>query len=109
MGKKEVALILAGGHGKRMDILCYLRPKPVLPFAGKFHVIDFTSSNCIHSKISDIAVLVDYQREPMTEYMNGWHSVNGSGANLCILPPGAGSYTGTADAVYQNLDYLKRQ
>ncbi len=109
MSKKEVALILAGGRGKRMDILCYLRPKPVLPFAGKFRVIDFASSNCIHSRISDIGVLVDYQRGPMAEYLSEWHSVNGGGANLRILPPKVDSYAGTADAVYQNLDYLEKQ
>jgi glucose-1-phosphate adenylyltransferase len=109
MSKKEIALILAGGRGKRMDILCYLRPKPVLPFAGKFRVIDFTFSNCIHSQISDIAVLVDYQRMPMTEYLSEWHSVNGGDATLSILPPRIDSYAGTADAVYQNLDYLDKQ
>jgi len=109
MGKKEVALILAGGRGKRMDILCDLRPKPVLPFAGRFRVIDFSTSNCIHSQIADIAVLVDYQQERMVEYLTGWHSLHGGAANLRILPPGVGSYAGTADAVYQNLDYLEKR
>jgi glucose-1-phosphate adenylyltransferase len=109
MVKNEVALILAGGRGKRMDILCYQRPKPVLPFAGKFRVIDFTTSNCIHSQISDIAVLVDYQRGDMTEYLSEWHALNGSAVGLSILPPKFDSYAGTADAVYQNLDYLDKQ
>ncbi len=109
MRKKEVALILAGGRGKRMDILCYLRPKPALPLAGRFRVIDFSLSNCIHSQITDIAVLVDYQRAHMTEYLREWHSVNGGTASLHVLPPRVGSYAGTADAVYQNIDYLEKQ
>ncbi len=109
MGKKEVALILAGGRGKRMDILCDLRPKPALPFAGRFRVIDFSTSNCIHSQISNIGILVDYQREHLAEYLTGWHAVNGVNTDLRLLPPGLGSYAGTADAVYQNLDYLETQ
>ena len=109
MSESRVALILAGGRGKRMDILCHLRPKPALPFAGTFRVIDFTSSNCVHSQIADIGVLIDYQRAGMAEYLRQWHSANGGATNLCVLPPRVGSYAGTADAVYQNLDYLEKQ
>jgi glucose-1-phosphate adenylyltransferase len=108
MEKKEVALILAGGRGKRMDILCDLRPKPALPFAGSLRVIDFTMSNCVHSRIEDIGVLVDYQREHLADYVARWHTVNGGANRLHVLPPQAGAYTGTADAVYQNLDYLEK-
>jgi glucose-1-phosphate adenylyltransferase len=108
MGKREVALILAGGRGKRMDILGDLRPKPALPFAGRFRVIDFSTSNCIHSRIADVGVLVDYQREHMAEYLASWHAVNGGKTDFRILPPKIGSYAGTADAVYQNLDYLEK-
>jgi len=92
-----------------MDILCNLRPKPALPFAAGFRVIDFTSSNCVHSQIADIAVLVDYQRGQMAEYLRHWHSESGGTTSLRVLPPRFGSYAGTADAVYQNLDYLERQ
>jgi glucose-1-phosphate adenylyltransferase len=108
MKKTEVALILAGGRGKRMDILCHLRPKPALPFAGRFRVIDFSLSNCIHSQINAVAVLVDYQRADMNDYLRRWRSANGTMGELSILPPKVGSYAGTADAVYQNLDYLDR-
>jgi glucose-1-phosphate adenylyltransferase len=109
MAKKEVALILAGGRGKRMDILCDLRPKPALPFAGNFRVIDFSTSNCVHSHISDIGVLVDYQREHLMEYLTRWQAVNGGASRLRILPPLESPYAGTADAVYQNLNYLEKQ
>jgi glucose-1-phosphate adenylyltransferase len=105
--KRILAMILAGGQGKRMDILCHFRPKSILPFAGRFRVIDFSLSNCVHSGISDIAVLVDHQRQYMSEYLSKWKQVNGDSANLHILEPRAGSYQGTADAVYQNFDYIQ--
>jgi glucose-1-phosphate adenylyltransferase len=101
------AMILAGGRGKRMGMLCYDRPKPILPFAGRFRVIDFTLSNCIHSQIKNIAVLADYQRTNMMNYLRGWGNYNSS-ISLHFLEPKDGSYKGTADAVYQNLDFLKK-
>ena len=107
--ENAVGMILAGGRGKRMDLLCYLRPKPALPFAGKLRVIDFSLSNCIHSQIKNIAVLVDYQRSYMTEYLRNWASANSESARISVLPPSIGSYAGTADAVYQNLAYLDSQ
>ena len=103
------AMILAGGKGKRMDILCHYRPKPILPFAGKFRVIDFSLSNCIYSQLNDIAVLTDYQRSYMANYLNQWHSANARSLNFNVLEPKAGSYAGTADAVYQNLDFLNQR
>jgi len=109
MAKKEVALILAGGRGKRMDILCDRRPKPALPFAGNFHVIDFSTSNCVHSHLGDMGVLVDYKRESLADYLTRWHAANGGDTRLHILPPLENPYAGTADAVYQNLDYLEKQ
>jgi glucose-1-phosphate adenylyltransferase len=109
METRALALILAGGRGKRMDVLCYLRPKPALPFAGGYRVIDFTLSNCIHSGISDIAALIDYQRVDMAQYLKKWHTTNSQASSLSILPPSSGSYAGTADAVYQNLDVIESQ
>jgi len=108
MKNKVATLVLAGGRGKRMEVLCDLRPKPILPLAGNVRVIDFSLSNCVHSRIPDIGVLVDYERERLADYLIGWNAVNNA-ARLSILPPTAGSYTGTADAVYQNLDYLEKQ
>jgi glucose-1-phosphate adenylyltransferase len=92
-----------------MDLLCHLRSKPALPFAGKLRVIDFSLSNCIHSQISDITALVDYQRSYMTDCLEEWTVANAGSANISVLPPKVGSYTGTADAVYQNLAYLNGQ
>jgi glucose-1-phosphate adenylyltransferase len=103
---KVLGMVLAGGRGKRMELLCYLRPKPALPFAGKLHVIDFSLSNCIHSQVRDIAILVDYQRSYMSAYIEEWSRSNAESARISILPPATGSYAGTADAVYRNLSYL---
>ena len=107
--EKTSAMILAGGRGKRMaDLSRQQRPKPILPFAGNFQVIDFTLSNCVNSQINDIAVLVDYQRSAMTEYLKQWR-LNNNENRISILQPETGSYSGTASAVYENLDYLKKQ
>lgn len=106
--KKVAAMILAGGRGKRMDILCHGRPKPALPFAGRFRVIDFSLSNCVHSGIRNVSVLVDFQRHHLTSYVADWRLANIGEDSLQVLEPKAGSYEGTADAVYQNLDYLHK-
>lgn len=100
-------MILAGGRGRRMDIFCHLRPKSALPIAGRFSVIDFSLSNCVHSQIENVAVLTDYQRSHMANYLKGWSVANGKPYNLDILEPETSSYKGTSDAVFQNLDYLE--
>jgi len=105
--RKTVAVIMAGGRGKRMDILCRVRPKPGLPFAGRFKVIDFTLSNCVYSGINDLAILTDYNRSYMAKYFKQWGLTN-SGRTFRILEPKSGSYRGTADAVFQNLPYLNK-
>ncbi|MGD0352564.1 MAG: sugar phosphate nucleotidyltransferase [Dehalococcoidia bacterium] len=106
---KVLAMILAGGRGERMGILSYLRAKPILSFAGKFRVIDFVLTNCVRSGIGDIAVLTDYQRSSIESYLSQWQFMNGNHSNFHVLEPKVSSYTGTADAVYQNIDYLQRQ
>ena len=104
-----LAVVLAGGKGKRMDILCHIRPKPVLPFAGRFKVIDFSLSNCVYSQINDIAVLTDYQRSQMATYLQKWHQANARSANFRVLEPKVDCYRGTADAAYQNLEYVNKR
>ncbi|OGO39718.1 MAG: hypothetical protein A2147_05890 [Chloroflexi bacterium RBG_16_57_8] len=92
-----------------MEVLCQSRPKPILPYAGVYRVIDFTLSNCVHSGIRSVAALVDHQRADMTRYFRRWFSANRSLGSLTVLHPRNASYQGTADAVYRNLDYLSRQ
>lgn len=101
------AMILAGGWGKRMGILCKHKAKVILPFAGNVRVIDFTLSNCIYSELRDIAVLTDCQRSAMAIYLRRWFGINDSSANVSALEPKGSSYLGTADAVYQNIEYVQ--
>ena len=105
---KVIAMILAGGKGTRMGILCRTRPKPMLPFAGDHRVIDFTLCNCVQSKIDNFAVLIDHQRSVISSYLTCWQSEHIERARLAVLEPVAGSYSGTADAVFQNLEFLER-
>jgi glucose-1-phosphate adenylyltransferase len=105
--EKTVAVIMAGGRGSRMDVLCRLRPKPTLPFAGKFSVIDFALSNCVYSGIGDVAVLTDYQRSYLGRYLREW-GLSNAVRSLHVLEPAAGSYRGTADAIFQNLSHLSK-
>lgn len=104
---KTVALIMAGGRGERMDVLCHVRPKPALPFAGKLNVIDFTLSNGVYSGIDDLAILTDYQRSFMARYLRGW-GLSNAVKTFRIFEPVTGSYKGTADAVFQNLSHLNK-
>ncbi len=90
-----------------MDFLCHDRAKPSLPL-GKFRVIDYTLSNCLHSGINDIAALVDYQRSNVSKYLQSWSAANGGNNIILSLEPKSGSYKGTADAVFQNLEYLRK-
>ncbi|OGO05542.1 MAG: hypothetical protein A2Y60_06325 [Chloroflexi bacterium RBG_13_54_9] len=105
--KDVLAMILAGGRGTRMQMLCEGRPKPALPIAARFRVIDFSLNNCVRSAIQDIAVALDYGRDTLRDYLCtgvGWGARYG--ASLRILEPRSGSYLGTADAVYQNITHL---
>jgi glucose-1-phosphate adenylyltransferase len=108
--EKMLAAILAGGKGTRMDIFCQVRSKPALPFAGKYSFIDFCLSNCVHSQISDIAILVDYQRAHLTKYLEHWQNDNSTKNAFDVLEPsGNNFYSGSTNAIYQNLDYLRKQ
>ena len=108
--ERMLAAILAGGKGTRMDVFCQVRSKPALPFAGKYSFIDFCLSNCVHSQINDIAILVDYQRAHLTKYLERWQNDNSTKNAFDILEPnGNNFYSGSTDAIYQNLEYLRKQ
>lgn len=106
--KKMLAMILAGGRGKRMGIMCQARPKPLLPFGGGYRVLDFTLSNCVHSHIDNVALVTDFERLQLAEYSNRWQSANNATTLVKTLEPSNGSYGGTADAIYENLGYIER-
>ena len=114
--KKEcVAMLLAGGQGSRLYALTKKTAKPAVPFGGKYRIIDFTLSNCINSGIDTVGVLTQYQPLVLNEYIgNGlpW-DLDRTFGGVKILPPyqgneGADWYKGTANAIYQNLEFINR-
>ena len=112
-----LAVILAGGQGERLSILAQERAKPALPFAGKYRVIDFTLSNCVNSGIHNVAVLTQYQPLSLAEHIGigaPWGLVSPDRGVQLLQPylareEGHDWYKGTADAVYQNLNYIDEQ
>ena len=108
-------MLLAGGQGSRLYALTDKTAKPAVPFGGKYRIIDFPMSNCVNSGIYTVGVLTQYQPLVLNEYIgNGspWDlDRNQSGAT--VLPPyqgkaGADWYKGTANAIYQNLNFIER-
>lgn len=114
--KKEcVAMLLAGGQGSRLFTLTEKTAKPAIPFGGKYRIIDFTLSNCINSGIDTVGVLTQYQPLVLNEYIgNGqpW-DLDRTFGGVMVLPPyqksgSADWYKGTANAIYQNLNFIER-
>ncbi|MBO5059559.1 MAG: glucose-1-phosphate adenylyltransferase [Clostridia bacterium] len=113
--KDCVAMILAGGQGSRLGALTKNVAKPAVPFGGKYRIIDFPLSNCVHSGIDTVGVLTQYQPLELNTYIgNGgpWDLARNYGG-VYVLPPyqsaKAGEwYKGTANAIYQNLSFLDR-
>ena len=108
-----VAVIMAGGRGERLKDLTQHRCKPATPFGGKFRIIDFVLSNCINSGIRQIAVLTQYKAQSLIQHIQrGWSYLRGEmGEFVEIIPAqqqiGDHWYRGTADSVYQNLEFLR--
>ncbi|HBA4353555.1 TPA: NTP transferase domain-containing protein, partial [Escherichia coli] len=112
---KSVALILAGGRGTRLKDLTTIRAKPAVHFGGKFRIIDFALSNCINSGIRRIGVITQYQSHSLVQHIQrGWAFFNEEMNEFVDLLPaqqrvhGENWYRGTADAVTQNLDIIRR-
>lgn len=114
--KKEcVAMLLAGGQGSRLYALTETTAKPAVPFGGKYRIIDFPLSNCVNSGIDTVGVLTQYQPLVLNEYIgNGqpW-DLDRTAGGVTVLPPyqakdGADWYKGTANAIYQNLNFINR-
>ncbi len=111
--RQSLALVLAGGRGSRLYELTDWRAKPGVHFGGKFRIIDFALSNCVNSGIRRIGVATQYKAHSLIRHLvRGWSNLhNELGEFLEILPASqrvdAGWYSGTADAVYQNLDIIR--
>jgi glucose-1-phosphate adenylyltransferase len=108
-----LAVIMAGGRGERLKHLTLRRCKPATPFGGKFRIIDFVLSNCVNSGIRQIAILTQYKAQSLIQHVHrGWSFLNGEfGEFIDVIPAqqqvGEHWYRGTADAVFQNLDYIR--
>ena len=108
-----LAMILAGGQGSRLGALTKRVAKPAVPFGGKYRIIDFPLSNCVSSGIERVGVLTQYRPLELNQYLgsgSAWDLDKRDGG-LFVLPPyarekGAEWYRGTADAIYQNLNFI---
>ena len=115
MRKTEcLAMILAGGQGSRLGALTKKIAKPAVPFGGKYRIIDFPLSNCSNSGIDKVGVLTQYRPLELHSYLGtgGAWDLDRNGGGVFILPPyaqekGADWYKGTADAIYQNINFIE--
>lgn len=111
---RTVTFILAGGVGSRLHPLTMERAKPSVPFGGKYRIIDFALSNCLHSGLRRVLVLPQYKSHSLFKHLrDGWSIYNPSlGDYITPVPPQMRTdeswYIGTADAIYQNLYLLER-
>ncbi len=110
---KVVAMVLAGGRVDELGVLTYYRPKSTMPYGALYRIIDFPLSNLMVSGIEQVGILSQYRSSSLVEHIGtgaSWDMV-GRNRHITILPPFHGVnatdwYKGTADAVYQNLDFL---
>ena len=116
MGKNEiVAMILAGGQGSRLGVLTKKLAKPAVPFGGKYRIIDFPLSNCSNSGIYTVGVLTQYKPLELNAHIGigeAWDLDRAHGG-VHVLPPyqeekGGEWYKGTANAIYQNIEFVDR-
>ena len=113
--REVVAMLLAGGQGSRLGVLTKDIAKPAVPFGGKYRIIDFPLSNCVNSGIDEVGVLTQYQPLVLNEYIGTgqpWDLDGIFGGVHCLSPyqqiEGATWYSGTANAIYQNINYIAR-
>lgn len=112
--KEMIAMLLAGGQGSRLGVLTSGVAKPAVAFGGKYRIIDFPLSNCINSGIDTVGVLTQYQPLRLNTHIGigiPWDLDRNKGG-VTVLPPYEKSgnsewYTGTANAIYQNLNYME--
>lgn len=113
--RKTLVLVLAGGEGSRLKDLTLWRAKPAVPIGGKYRIIDFALSNCINSGLRKIGVLTQYKSHSLLRHLQrGWSFMRDEiGEFVELLPAQQRTkekawYKGTADALYQNLDIMRR-
>ncbi|MDO8787878.1 MAG: glucose-1-phosphate adenylyltransferase [Sulfuritalea sp.] len=112
--RNSFGIVLAGGRGSRLMQLTDWRSKPAVPFGGKFRIIDFTLSNCVNSDIRKIGVATQYKAQSLIRHLQrGWSFLDGRFHEFVDILPAQQQvsenwYQGTADAVFQNLDLIRR-
>ena len=114
--KRCIAMLLAGGQGSRLKVLTANTAKPAVPFGGKYRIIDFPLSNCVNSGIDTVGILTQYQPLELNEYIGNGQPWGLNKTHSCaqVLPPyerhdkKSGWYKGTANAIYQNIDFIER-
>ena len=114
--KRCIAMLLAGGQGSRLKVLTEKTAKPAVPFGGKYRIIDFPLSNCVNSGIDTVGILTQYQPLELNEYIGNGQPWGLNKTHSCaqVLPPyerhdkKSGWYKGTANAIYQNIDFIQR-
>jgi len=111
--KEMIAMILAGGQGSRLKQLTKMTAKPAVPFGGKYRIIDFSLSNCCNSDIDTVGVLTQYQPLELNSHIGigaPWDLDRKNGGVSMLAPyhseDGGNWYKGTADAIYQNTNYI---
>jgi glucose-1-phosphate adenylyltransferase len=114
--RETLAFVMAGGRGSRLKQLTAHTAKPAVPFGGKFRIIDFTLSNCINSGVRRIGVLTQYKSHVLIRHLQmGWGFLRGQFGEFVELLPAEQRteamswYSGTADAVYQNIPFILAQ
>ncbi len=114
IARNTFGIVLAGGRGSRLMQLTDWRSKPAVPFGGKFRIIDFTLSNCVNSGIRRIGVATQYKAQSLIQHLQrGWSFLDGRFHEFIDILPAQQQisehwYRGTADAVFQNLDLIRR-
>jgi len=114
--KRVIAMLLAGGQGSRLHVLTRKTAKPAVPFGGKYRIIDLPLSNCVNSGIDTVGILTQYQPLELNEYIGNGQPWGLNKTHSCaqVLPPyerhdkKSGWYKGTANAIYQNIDFVDR-
>ncbi len=114
IARNTFGIVLAGGRGSRLMQLTDWRSKPAVPFGGKFRIVDFTLSNCVNSGIRRIGVATQYKAQSLIQHLQrGWSFLDGRFHEFVDILPAQQQisehwYRGTADAVFQNLDLIRR-